>query len=89
MLDVFCFPPYLSRPVHFYCEGPSEVHRGESIGVRCMIMNRSPYDLETFIKLKGKAEERKSHEFVIITPTFIMQDLTTTSSSMWKSTATW
>ena len=29
------------RPIHFYCEAPSEVHRGESVGVRCMIMNRS------------------------------------------------
>ena len=22
------------RPVHFYCEGPEEVHRGESVGIR-------------------------------------------------------
>ena len=29
------------RPVHFLCEGPHSVHRGESIGIRCMIMNRS------------------------------------------------
>ena len=28
------------RPIHFYCEAPSEVHRGESVGIRCMIMNR-------------------------------------------------
>ena len=41
------------RPIHFYCEGPSEIHRGESVGVRCMIMNRSPLELETVIILKG------------------------------------
>ena len=41
------------RPIHFYCEGPAEVHRGESVGIRCMIMNRSPYDLETVIILRG------------------------------------
>ena len=29
------------RPIHFYCEAPREVHRGESVGIRCMIMNRS------------------------------------------------
>ena len=29
------------RPIHFYCEAPAEVHRGESVGIRCMIMNRS------------------------------------------------
>ena len=43
------------RPIHFYCEGPSEVHRGESVGIRCMIMNRSPVDLEVNIVLKGSA----------------------------------
>ena len=41
------------RPIHFYCEGPGEVHRGESVGIRCMVMNRSPYDLEAVIVLKG------------------------------------
>ena len=43
------------RPIHFYCEGPGEVHRGESVGIRCMVMNRSPYDLEAVIVLKGDA----------------------------------
>ena len=42
------------RPIHFYCEGPSEIHRGESVGIRCMVMNRSPYDLEAVIILRGK-----------------------------------
>ena len=48
------------RPVHFYCEGPPSVHRGESIGIRCMIMNRSPYDLETVIILNGSPD----YEFI-------------------------
>ena len=53
--------PYDSiRPVHFYCEGPEEVHRGESVGIRCMIMNRSPYDLETVIELNGSDD----YEFI-------------------------
>ncbi len=49
------------RPIHFYCEGPSEIHRGESVGVRCMIMNRSPYDLETVIILKGSDQYKFIH----------------------------
>ena len=49
------------RPIHFYCEGPSEVHRGESIGIRCMIMNRSPYDLETVIILRGSDKYKFIH----------------------------
>jgi CD109 antigen len=49
------------RPVHFYCEAPSEVHRGESVGIRCMIMNRSPYDLETVIILQGSEEYKFIH----------------------------
>ena len=44
------------RPIHFYCEGPGEVHRGESVGIRCMVMNRSPYDLEAVIVLRGKTD---------------------------------
>jgi hypothetical protein len=48
------------RPVHFYCEAPTEVHRGESVGIRCMIMNRSPYDLETVIILHGSDD----YEFI-------------------------
>ena len=48
------------RPVHFYCEAPKEVHRGESVGIRCMIMNRSPYDLETVIMLMGSDD----YEFI-------------------------
>jgi len=49
------------RPVHFYCEGPPEVHRGESVGVRCMVMNRSPYDLETYIVLVGSPDYKFIH----------------------------
>ncbi len=49
------------RPVHFYCEGPSQVHRGEEIGVRCMIMNRSPYELEFFIELMGSDDYKFIH----------------------------
>jgi len=48
------------RPVHFFCEGPESVHRGESVGIRCMIMNRSPYDLETVIILNGSDD----YEFI-------------------------
>ena len=48
------------RPIHFYCEAPEEVHRGESVGIRCMIMNRSPYDLETVIILEGSDQ----YEFI-------------------------
>ena len=48
------------RPIHFLCEGPHSVHQGESIGVRCMIMNRSPYDLETVIILNGSPD----YEFI-------------------------
>ena len=48
------------RPVHFLCEGPHSVHRGESIGIRCMIMNRSPYDIETVIILNGSPD----YEFI-------------------------
>ncbi len=28
------------RPVHFDCEAPVEIHRGESVGIRCLVMNR-------------------------------------------------
>lgn len=49
------------RPIHFYCEGPSQIHRGESVGVRCMIMNRSPYELETVIILKGSDQYKFIH----------------------------
>ena len=48
------------RPIHFYCEAPESVHRGESVGIRCMIMNRSPYDLETVIILVGS----RDYEFI-------------------------
>ena len=41
--------------------GPSEIHRGESVGVRCMIMNRSPYELETVIILKGSSQYKFIH----------------------------
>ena len=35
-------PVYFSskRPVHFDCEAPTEIHRGESVGIRCLVMNR-------------------------------------------------
>ena len=49
------------RPIHFYCEGPTQVHRGESVGIRCMIMNRSPYDLETVIILRGSGQYKFIH----------------------------
>ena len=49
------------RPVHFYCEGPQEVHRGESVGIRCMIMSRSPYELETYIILRGSPDYNFIH----------------------------
>ena len=48
------------KPIHFYCEAPKEIHRGESVGIRCMIMNRSPYDLETVIILHGSDD----YEFI-------------------------
>ena len=28
------------RPLDFYCEAPGEVHRGESVGLRCNVLNR-------------------------------------------------
>ncbi|TRY74425.1 hypothetical protein TCAL_00656 [Tigriopus californicus] len=49
------------RPVHSECEGPGEIHRGESIGIRCLIMNRSPYELETFAILKGSKDYKFIH----------------------------
>ena len=52
------------RPVHFYCEAPVKVCRGESVGIRCMIMNRSPYDLETVIILMGSDD----YEFIHVGP---------------------
>ena len=52
------------RPVHFYCEAPVSVRRGESVGIRCMIMNRSPYDLETVIILEGSDD----YEFIHVGP---------------------
>ena len=57
------------KPVHFYCECPKEAHRGESIGIRCMIMNRSPYDLETVIVLVGSDDYEFIHveEYGVVT----------------------
>ncbi|CAB4061935.1 unnamed protein product [Lepeophtheirus salmonis] len=49
------------RPIHFYCEGPTKIHRGESVGIRCMIMNRSPYSLVTVIILKGLSSGDHHH----------------------------
>lgn len=41
------------RPVDFYCEAPSQVHRGESVGLRCNVLNRYNVELESVIVLKG------------------------------------
>ena len=49
------------RPIHFYCEGPGEIHRGESVGIRCMVMNRSPYDLEAVIVMRGSSDYKFIH----------------------------
>ena len=49
-----------NRPIHFTCEAPSKVHRGESVGIRCIVMNRSPEDLECLLTLKGSDD----YEFI-------------------------
>ncbi len=33
------------RPIDFYCEAPGQIHRGESVGIRCNVINRSPYEI--------------------------------------------
>ena len=48
------------RPIHFYCEVPAEVRRGESIGVRCVLLNRSKYEWEAMIILAGSTD----YEFI-------------------------
>ena len=44
------------RPIDFYCEAPDHVHRGESVGLRCNILNRSPYEIESVVVLKGSED---------------------------------
>jgi len=48
------------RPIHFYCEAPSEVRRGESIGVRCVLLNRSKNDWEAIVIVKDSPD----YEFI-------------------------
>lgn len=37
----------------FYCEAPAAVHSGETVSVRCILLNRTPYDLEAVVILGG------------------------------------
>jgi hypothetical protein len=48
------------RPIHFYCEAPTEVRRGECVGVRCVLLNRSKYDWEAVIIVRDSAD----YEFI-------------------------
>ena len=48
------------RPVHFVCEGPTEVRRGESVGIRCVILNRSQNDMEAIVILNDSPD----YEFI-------------------------
>jgi len=48
------------RPIHFVCEAPPEVRRGESIGVRCLILNRSPNNIEAVVILNNSPD----YEFI-------------------------
>ncbi len=48
------------RPIHFVCEAPPEVRRGESVGVRCVILNRSQQDLEAVVMLNSSPD----YEFI-------------------------
>ena len=41
------------RPIDFYCEAPDHVHRGESVGLRCNVINRSNFEIESVVVLKG------------------------------------
>ena len=41
------------RMLHFTCVAPEEIHSGEYVGIKCTIINRSSYNLETYIILKG------------------------------------
>ena len=43
------------RPIDFYCEAPDHVHRGESVGLRCNVINRSNYEIESVVVLKGSS----------------------------------
>ena len=52
-------PPFVkstTRPVDFYCEAPEQVRRGESIGVRCSLLNRTPEQMEYMVVLKGSED---------------------------------
>lgn len=44
------------RPVDFYCEAPSQIHRGESVGLRCNLINRYNVELESVVILKGSPQ---------------------------------
>lgn len=41
------------RPIDFYCEAPHHVHRGEQVGIRCIVLNRSPFEIEAVLVLEG------------------------------------
>ncbi|TRY72565.1 hypothetical protein TCAL_06513 [Tigriopus californicus] len=57
-LGLYAEPPVFNtiRPLDFYCEAPEAVHRGESIGIRCMFINRGPHPLEATIMLPGSED---------------------------------
>ena len=44
------------RPIDFYCEAPGEIHRGESVGLRCNILNRINTEIESVVILKGSED---------------------------------
>jgi CD109 antigen len=48
------------KPMALNCEAPPEVHRGETIGVQCIISNWTPQDMEVVILLIGSDD----YEFV-------------------------
>ena len=35
--------------------------RGESVGIRCNLLNRTPYELEAVVMLRG-SEDHRDHE---------------------------
>ena len=52
-------PPFTkstTRPVDFYCEAPEQVRRGESLSVRCSLINRTPVMMEFVVILKGSED---------------------------------
>ena len=48
------------KPMALYCEAPPEVHRGETIGVKCTVFNWLPQDIEVVVLLRGSDD----YEFV-------------------------